>query len=1544
MAAEEYLASLGIDTKDADRALDQIITIVSTASETFTELSARMDKAERALTGVSKGAQSVAKAQAEANREVSEGSDKWKAYAKELANAQSAYREFRKAQVTDESGGKDVSYEDARHLVEIYKAQTASVISEAQKKVATLDAIDQGYTAVAAARSKARAAQEIRQLSQMEAAERQYIATRTALTAAQNNVTAATKGDDKEALAASLAAQVQAINNNAVAYKNLADVRDRDAKLAEEAARRSIAAIQQESAARTAAYTKALAEAARLDAQQKAASDAARYAGGFNIGQGTANASNTASQNGNATYLQKQGQLTERLNGELSDMNRYYADLERSTASAAAAQSKENLALSAGSRSAAELTGNLPRLRYALYDVSNALTIGSAVMLAGVGAASAISIAWQRDFSQVQRTSGATGDSLTSLRSDFTELAQTIPETYDSLTQIGTLGGQLDVPTDKLANFTGVVAKFSSTTDVSVDAAATAFGRLDALLPGVNGNYEGLGSAILKVGTNSVATESDIISVTSQIAASGSQAGLSADEVIGLAGAFGSLGIPAESARGTTLRFFSTLNGALSGTNPFLQDFAALSGKTADTFRTDWANDRGAALTDLLKGIGEQGPGAEAALAALGITASRDINNLLKLAQNTDILTESLSNSETGMADANELTNQYGITSATVASKIQLLQNNAAALISTLSGATTGPLAGVIDLLNLMLKVATDLAANPVYQWVAFFGATIVTLAAILGLGVAGVLRFQASILAMRVAFVEASAQGLVQEGVLTRLAAKLNILNVATLEAAASERALAASTGQANAQMGAASVGGAKLSSVLGKVGLIGTILALIPLVAEFTSTMTSDAAMAAAGVDDLDAAVRRLTGNKADLQAMINSLGQAQDAGLGSVNGQAINFANADSGLNDAQQYRDRNGLADAGFGWIDGASTSVDLFDQKLKVLQATMIATFNAGNTAQAQSDFKALTDQLILMGFNQDEVNAFTSDYRAIVSDAGGAAGIAADQQADLNSMMRESFDLLQSNVNANVSVGNSLYSLGQALYENGDAFGYYSAEGRNNTAALQSTISSYVSAFGDDAQALANNLQALYQYILQNTNAPAAAVAMLQNAISATGMKPNGMGSTFAVTPLMDGYTDSANKAAAAAEKASDAIQEQVVSLEDYANDLKGVFSRAFDLRFGNDQAFDDINSGWNSISAAIADVNQQIREYQADMGLLTADRATKEYWLSVAENYGDALRAGELRAELADIDNQLAEKADDLTAAQAKNSKTIDGNSQAAIDNRAELLGLVSTYEDYVTQLASSGLSQAELQVRVAQLKQEFIAQATQMGYSQTAVLKYSAAFDDLAVSINGVPRNITIGIDGLGPAEAALREFVAKARDIASNSGVTIPISTAADTSGLEKAARGTKIAQQMAAYERAAALSERNDPARADYLRSLASQLADVLNSGSYMSGGPTGNGPRNKVAGVVHGQEYVLNARGAQMIPRNVLDAANQGRAVYQAPMRAPKASAGVGGPDYSRRMVGLLETIAKNAGVFLPGDALAGAVGGSQVNGANRRRY
>lgn len=149
-----------------------------------------------------------------------------------------------------------------------------------------------------------------------------------------------------------------------------------------------------------------------------------------------------------------------------------------------------------------------------------------------------------------------------------------------------------------------------------------------------------------------------------------------------------------------------------------------------------------------------------------------------------------------------------------------------------------------------------------------------------------------------------------------------------------------------------------------------------------------------------------------------------------------------------------------------------------------------------------------------------------------------------EEAATASSELQGFIDLVMLEGKNTLGVENALYSLGQALQKGKNDFSQYTSTGRANLAALQSTISAYTTAANGDQQVLANNLQALYNFMIAGGYATAESLAVVQNAILATGKTAQGVVLNFA--SLIDGFkatTSSAGTTKTALEKLDEVLQ-----------------------------------------------------------------------------------------------------------------------------------------------------------------------------------------------------------------------------------------------------------------------------------------------------------------------------------------------------------------------------------------------------------------
>jgi TP901 family phage tail tape measure protein len=341
---------------------------------------------------------------------------------------------------------------------------------------------------------------------------------------------------------------------------------------------------------------------------------------------------------------------------------------------------------------------SLNATRYALYDVgSKFLAFGTGIATA-LGAAVMKSAEFESAFTRVERTSGATGAELDGLKKSLMEIARTSPVSYEDITKVATLGAQMGIAADSLDEFTNTVSNFSSITGVSVEETAQAFGRLGQLLDVPASKFENLSSAITYVGVNAVATDREILNMSESIAAASNQAGFAADEVIGLSGALASLKVRPEEARGVIVRLFREIDSSVSEGGTRLADFAKLIGKTSEQASALWQQDPSHFFQSFLVGAKASGD-LNGAITALGITNSRELNVIQRLANNTDVLASTMRDAREQYLLATYAGDAYGKVQDDLQSKFKMLQNVIDQLSASFGDSLMGPLKVFVDML-----------------------------------------------------------------------------------------------------------------------------------------------------------------------------------------------------------------------------------------------------------------------------------------------------------------------------------------------------------------------------------------------------------------------------------------------------------------------------------------------------------------------------------------------------------------------------------------------------------------------------------------------------------------------------------------------------------------------------------------------------------------------------------------------------------------------------------------------------------------------------
>jgi TP901 family phage tail tape measure protein len=219
---------------------------------------------------------------------------------------------------------------------------------------------------------------------------------------------------------------------------------------------------------------------------------------------------------------------------------------------------------------------------------------------------------------------------------------------------------------------------------------------------------------------------------------------------------------------------------------------------------------------------------------------------------------------------------------------------------------------------------------------------------------------------------------------------------------------------------------------------------------------------------------------------------------------------------------------------------------------------------------------------------------------------------------------------------------------------------------------------------------------------------------------------------------------------------------------EDFLSRLDKAMNQALNKFWQNQDAQDKYHAQLNTMRKTIEDANKSIKDLTDDIWDLNNtlsekenDLANQRYFQSVAKKYGDTSRERDIQVdidkttkEISDTKNSIADKEKEI-AKTKEGMYALQGYTEAAINNRAALKALQSTMIDMINAYAASGASTEQLTAYAAQLKQEFIAQATQMGFNQGEVTTLSGAFDNLTRTIQAVPRVVDVDVSDNGTSD---------------------------------------------------------------------------------------------------------------------------------------------------------------------------------------------
>lgn len=301
---------------------------------------------------------------------------------------------------------------------------------------------------------------------------------------------------------------------------------------------------------------------------------------------------------------------------------------------------------------------------------------------------------YESAFAGVRKTTEATEEEYQALYDGMLQLSETETSVgFVNLAGIMEMAGQLGVAEEELLGFTKTYADLQESTNIQGGEGAADLQRFLNLTEQSTQNVARVGGVIVELGNNFATTESEILAMATCMASTGDLAGFTSTEILALSAALSSAGINAEaggSAAGKLMKSmqlaaelgadaYDLLGGTYGNAVDFsyfisskenllgvaqelgvttdyveqlgqswldMEKFAQVSGKTADQFRTDWADNPAQSMLDFFVGLGNlDASGQQSALSMLnemGITEIRLSNLVAAMAGNSDLYNQAL--------------------------------------------------------------------------------------------------------------------------------------------------------------------------------------------------------------------------------------------------------------------------------------------------------------------------------------------------------------------------------------------------------------------------------------------------------------------------------------------------------------------------------------------------------------------------------------------------------------------------------------------------------------------------------------------------------------------------------------------------------------------------------------------------------------------------------------------------------------------------------------------------------------------------------------
>lgn len=281
-------------------------------------------------------------------------------------------------------------------------------------------------------------------------------------------------------------------------------------------------------------------------------------------------------------------------------------------------------------------------------------------------------------FVGVSKTVEGTEEQLNTIKQGIKDMSEQLPATTTEISAVAEAAGQLGIATDDVLSFTKVMIDLGESTNLSAEDAATALAKFANITGTASSDYSRLGSVIVDLGNNFATTESDILNMSTRLAATGDLAGLSESQIMALATAMSSVGIEAEAGGSAMSKLLKKIQTAVETGSGDLKDYAKVANMTTSQFKKAFKENAIAALSEFIVGLNDTkrlGKSAVVVLDEMDLTEVRLSNTILSLANSNNLLTDAVKTAENAWNDNTALTTEAEKRYATFESQLAMTKN-----------------------------------------------------------------------------------------------------------------------------------------------------------------------------------------------------------------------------------------------------------------------------------------------------------------------------------------------------------------------------------------------------------------------------------------------------------------------------------------------------------------------------------------------------------------------------------------------------------------------------------------------------------------------------------------------------------------------------------------------------------------------------------------------------------------------------------------------------------------------------------------------------